>query len=167
MTTTPRKFDSEIRITESGKWLFRGGEITQDNVLGFFKKNIREDDLGIYITNTYAEFTEHGYLDTKVIFLKIIDSVQEDNNIYLIGEEESKTNILDFYFYSDLEEKIFCMRKSDQFIKFTFNRQMHSYISSLMIEENGNYFLQTNEEKIPVIPFTKPIEVNIPEKFKV
>ena len=38
MTTTPRKFDSEIRITANGKWIFRGQEITQDNVLGFLRK---------------------------------------------------------------------------------------------------------------------------------
>jgi hypothetical protein len=58
------------------------------------------------------------------------------------------------------------MRKSDQFIKFTFNRQMHSFISSLMIEENGNYFIEARSDKIPIAPYTKPIEVSIPEKFK-
>ena len=49
MTTTPRKFDSEIRISQSGDWIFRGQKITQENVLEFFKKNIIEDEFGIYI----------------------------------------------------------------------------------------------------------------------
>lgn len=166
MTITPRKFDSEISITDSGKWLFRGQEITQENVLGFFKKNVREDDLGIYITNTYAELTEHGYLEAQTFFLKIIDSIEKDNIIYLIGEDETTTSIHDFNFYSDSDEKIFCMRKSDQFIKFSFNRQMHSYISNLMIEESSHYFLKVAGKKIPVLPYTKPIEVSVPGIYR-
>lgn len=166
MTTTPRKFDSEIRITANGKWIFRGQEITQDNVLGFFKKNIREDDLGIYITNTYAELTEHGYLEAETIFLKIINSLEKDNTIYLQGEDESTTPLFDFNFYSDPDEKIFCMRKTDKFIKFTFNRQMHSFISNLICEDNGNYSIKYGENVLPVIAYNNPIEVKIPPIYK-
>jgi|JI8StandDraft_1071087.scaffolds.fasta_scaffold141971_1 hypothetical protein len=166
MTTTPRKFDSEIRITQNGKWIFRGQEITQDNVLEFFKKNIREDDLGIYITNTYAELTEHGYLEAETIFLKIINSIEKDNIIYLQGEDDSTTPLFDFYFYSDSNEKIFCMRKSDKFIKFTFNRQMHSYISNLLSEDNGSYFIKVGDNTLPVSQYNKPIDVKIPNIYK-
>jgi hypothetical protein len=35
-----------------------------------------------------------------------------------------------------------------------------------MIEENGNYFIEARSDKIPITPYTKPIEVSIPEKFK-
>lgn len=165
MTTTPRKFDSEIRIIPSGKWLYRGQEITQENVLSFFKKSIREDKEGIYITNTYAELTEHGYIEAKTIFLKIINSIEKDNTIYLLGEDDSSTPIEDFYFYSDFEEKIFCMRKSDNFIKFYFNRHMHSFISSLLVEENGYYFLQLSGKKMPITVFSGKIEVMIPSTY--
>ncbi|MBP9888129.1 MAG: hypothetical protein KBF93_17650 [Leptospiraceae bacterium] len=165
MTTTPRKFDSEIRISQSGDWIFRGQKITQENVLEFFKKNIIEDEFGIYIRNSYAELVEHGYIGAKCIFLKIINSIVEDNIIYLIAEDESKTPIQDFYFYSDHEEKIFCMRKSDQFIKFNFNRHMHNFISNLMMEESGKYFLQLENSKIPILPYDKPIEVEIPATY--
>ena len=166
MTTTPRKFDSEIRITQNGKWIFRGQEITQDNVLDFFKKNIREDNLGIYITNTYAELTEHGYLEADTIFLKIINSTEKDNTIYLQGEDDSTTPLFDFHFYSDSDEKIFCMRKSDNFIKFTFNRQMHSFISNLITEDNGSYLIKVQDKTIPVLPYIKPIKVNLPDIYK-
>jgi hypothetical protein len=150
---------------ESGKWLYRGQEITQENVLSFFKKSIREDNDGIYITNTYAELTEHGYIEAKTIFLKIISSIEKDNIIYLLGEDDSSTPIKDFYFYSDSEEKIFCMRKSDTYIKFYFNRQMHSFISSLLVEENGYYFLQLSVERIPINPFPGKIEVVVPASY--
>jgi len=166
MTTTPRKFDSEIRISQSGDWIFRGQKITQENILEFFKKNVLEDEFGIYIRNSYAELIEHGYLEAKSIFLKIINSIVEDNIIYLIAENESKTPIQDFYFYSDNEEKIFCMRKSDRFIKFSFNRQMHNFISNLMIEDNDKYFLQLEDTRIPILPFDKPIDVEIPKIYK-
>lgn len=165
MTTTPRKFDSEIKISPSGDWIFRGQKITQENVLEFFKKNVIEDEFGIYIRNSYAELIEHGYLEAKCIFLKIINLIVEDNIIYLIAEDESKTPIKNFYFYSDHEEKIFCMRISDRFIKFSFNRQMHSFISNLMIEESGKYFLQLENSKIPILPYNKPIEVEVPKEF--
>lgn len=159
---TPRKFDSEIRIMENGDWIFRSQKITQENVLNFFKKSIREDEKGIYITNHYAELTEHGYLEAKCIFLKIIDYEIKENLIYLVTEDGSSTPIDEFYFYSDKEEKIFCMRRSDQFIKFHFNRQVHSYLSNYIIEENGHYFLNIVENKIPILPYNKSIEVNVP-----
>ena len=165
MTTTPRKFDSEIQITETGNWLFRGQEIIQQNVLEFFKKNIKEDDLGIYIRNSYAELVEHGYIKAKSIFLNISNYYLEDNIIYLVAEDDSITPLKDFYFYSDVNEKIFCMRKSDKYLKFRFNRQTHSYISSLMIEENNHYFLETETEIIPIIAYDKPIDVDIPDLY--
>lgn len=162
MTMLPRKFDSEIRITESGKWLFRGQEITQENVLAFFKKNIREDDLGIYITNAYADKVEHGYLEAKCIFLKIENAIETSEGIFLQAEDETLTPISEFYFYSDKEEKLFCMRKTDKLIKFKLNRKSHDFISNLLEEDNGRYFLKTKEYEIPVIEYSGKIEVIVP-----
>ena len=162
MKMIPRKFDSEIRITENGEWIFRGQKITHENVLSFFKKSIREDELGIYITNSYAELTEHGYLEAKCIFLKIIDYTLKDKSITLTTEDDRVVPVAEFHFYSDKDEKFFCMIKSDRFIKFYFNRQVHSYLSNYIIEENGYYFLNVIESKIPILPYNKPIEVNVP-----
>ncbi|HMV44608.1 MAG TPA: hypothetical protein PK079_14955 [Leptospiraceae bacterium] len=162
MTIIPRKFDSEIKITETGRWLFRGQEITQENVLSFFKKNICEDDKGIYITNSYADKVEHGYLEANCIFLKIENAIETSEGIFLQAEDESITPLKDFDFYSDKEEKLFCMRKKDQFIKFKLNRKSHDFISNLLEEENGRYFLKTKEYEIPVTEFSGKIEVRVP-----
>ncbi|MBK8394071.1 MAG: hypothetical protein IPL26_02345 [Leptospiraceae bacterium] len=165
MTTTPRKFDSEIRISENGEWIFRGQLVTQENILSFFKKNIKEDEHGIYITNSYGTLTEHGYLETKCIFLKVTNYDIIENEIYLTTEDDTNLPISNFLFYSDKNEKIFCARKSDKFIKFNFNRQVHSYLSNFLIEDNGNYFLEINETKIPIIPSEISTVVKIPEAY--
>lgn len=160
---TPRKFDSEIRINKAGKWIYRGQEITQDKILDFFKKNIKEDEKGIFIKNSYSELEEHGYIEAKSIFLSIINYIITDNSTYLHTEDDRHIPLKDLLFYSDDESKIFCMIKSDKFIKFRFNRKTHTFISTLISEENGNYFITIDNEKQQILPYDKEINVQIPE----
>jgi hypothetical protein len=82
MENLPRIFDSEIIITEANKWMFRGNEITLDSVLKFFKENLSEDEEGIFITNTYGNLTEKGYVTCMGFPLQFIRWEEENDHFY-------------------------------------------------------------------------------------
>jgi hypothetical protein len=142
MENAPRIFDSEIIVTENSHWMFRGNEITLESVLNYFKENLSEDDSGIFITNTYGNLTEKGYITCFGFPLKLIRWEEEQGQLYLIGDNLLKMSLDELDFYADLDQKLFVKRKGDQFLKYSLNRDTHSKLSQYLEEEGEDFYIQ-------------------------
>ena len=70
---TPREEFTDIRISRTGKWYTRSLPIQNNKILQYFKSNLRRDEKGIYIHNTFGEFSEKGYIQVEGPLLKVLD----------------------------------------------------------------------------------------------
>ena len=142
MENPPRIFDSEIIITEASKWMFRGNEITLDSVLKYFKENLSEDEEGIFITNTYGNLTEKGYVTCNGYPLRFVRWEEENDGFYLIGDNLLKFSLEDLDFYADSDEKLYVKHKGDTFLKYSLNRDTHTKMSQFLDQDSDGYFIQ-------------------------
>ena len=138
-----RKFDSEIRIDKKGNWFFRGQEITQENVLNFFKKNLKEDELGVYIENHYGGLTEHGYLESYSILLKI-KSILEKETLYFVSEVDEVIKLTDINIYHDTNELLFIRKKSQLKIRYILGLDAISTLSKYLDQIDNLYSVNYN-----------------------
>ncbi len=76
---------------ESGGWVFREMEITNPQILSFFKANLHRDDNGIYILNRYKDQTEKGYVDVNGPVVLVV-SIEGNRVQTETGEEFSIIN---------------------------------------------------------------------------
>ncbi len=157
-----RKFDSEIKIDTLGKWYYKGSEITQEDVLSFFKKSLREDEKGLYIENSYAELVEHGYIEAKYFPLFISDYKIENQEIFFGLENSTPTRIDAFDFYQDEQDRLFCRLKNSKFLKYGFNSDTLQFLSKYLTETGDVYTLNLQGLKLAVQKFVGSIEVNLP-----
>jgi hypothetical protein len=158
-----RVFDSEIIIESNSRWYFRGNEITLANVLDYFKKNLHEDERGIYIWNTQGDLVEKGYVLCKGFPLQLINWYRnEDGILYYLADNGESILPEELNFYYDKEERIFCQKKNAEFLKMSFNRGFHSYISELLEESDGEYYVLIEGKKFPVNSYNKQWDVLVP-----
>lgn len=160
-----RKFDSEIKIDKSGTWFFRGNEITQTDVLKHFKKNILEDEIGIYIENKYMELVEHGYVEAKFPVLQITNYLEQDGKILLGIEEKSFFEISEFDFYMDENEMVTTKLKNSKFLIYSFRKEVLQFLSENFSEEENEFLIHYNSEIIKIEKTKNSYFVEIP-KFK-
>ena len=73
VTLPIREEFTRIRVDPSGKWYTGNLRIKNEKVLGFFKKNLHRDEKGIYIYNTFGEFSEKGYIKVGGPLLKVVE----------------------------------------------------------------------------------------------
>lgn len=163
---TPRKFNSEILITEEGKWIFRGNEITQDNVLLYFKENLLEDSKGIYILNRYGNFTEHGYVRVNGYPIKINGFHDSGGEIFAYTETGKGIFVNDMKFFSDRNEKLFCMLENSSYIKYSFGLDALTQLSHRLEEADGKYFLTFDSIIKDISVYTDRFDVPIPDDYK-
>ena len=151
METSPRIFDSEIIITSNSKWIFRGSEITLDSVLKYFKENLFEDEKGAYISNRYGELSEKGYVTLEGFALKIIGYEQEEDDLYLLGDNSQKLSLEEIEFHADFEKKLYIKKNTDKFLKYFLTRDPHSKIANYLEEEGDDFFIHYGKWKKKVI----------------
>ncbi|MCB1191061.1 MAG: hypothetical protein H7A23_10665 [Leptospiraceae bacterium] len=159
----PRKYDSGIIIEKDNKWIFRGQEIIQKNVLEFFQNNLREDEHGIYIENHYKQFLEMGYVQCKGHPLKIIDYHISDEGLFLEGNNGVLMPLKDFNFYTDENGEIFGIFNQEKYIKYKVNVKTISYLSTFMVEKEDKVFIQYSNIQKDIQPFHGNFEVNLPD----
>lgn len=162
---TPRKYDSEIIIDENDKWFYRGQEISQENVLEFFQKNLKEDDSGIYIENHYKQFMEMGYVKCQGYPLKIINYHKIDDTYMLEGSNGLIKPIKEFDFFTDKSGAIFVIKKKEKFIKYKINIKTLSFLSNHMVEKDEKTYLEFPDHSQEITPYKDSLTVDIPKEF--
>ncbi|MCB1141924.1 MAG: hypothetical protein H7A24_05260 [Leptospiraceae bacterium] len=163
MEENTRKFDSEIKISSENKWYYRESEIVLDKVLDFFKENLNEDELGIYIFNQYKQFSEKGYLECEGIPLRILNLEENNELLYFYSENLKKFSILESNFYFDPSGSLFVIPKDQKLLKYRFSRDTLQYLSRYLIQDGENYYLEFRNSKIPILEFRDSFLVKVPE----
>ncbi|MBE7411456.1 MAG: hypothetical protein L6Q54_10915 [Leptospiraceae bacterium] len=159
-----RKYDSEITVRENDDWYYRGDQITQEKVLDFFRKNLFEDENGIFIQNTYKNLKENGYITALGFPLHITNFVKDEDELFLRGNNSECVPIKEWIFYfRPIDERIFGIRKNQKFLKYGFSRDFLNFISSYLKEIDGEYYLHLNSTKIPILRFQENFSVQSPK----
>ena len=78
----------DLLINENDEWIFENNKIINDEILKYFKKNLKKDDTGFYIENIFGEKLETAYLkEVKGFPLQI-------KNVFDINKNEKKLKVL-------------------------------------------------------------------------
>ena len=78
----------DLLINEKDEWIFENNKIINDEILNYFKKNLKKDDSGFYIENTFGEKLEIAYLKEVNGFPLQI------TNVFDINKNEKKLKVL-------------------------------------------------------------------------
>ena len=135
-----RKFVTNIVVEKDEVWLFEGKIIEKIEILQYFKKNLFEDDKGIFIKNQMKEKIEYGYITVKgyPLFIKDFDN----KDFYLISETGENLQVTDVNFFLDIENKLFVMKKPHRFLKYKITIPCLMKLSDFLIKENMFQFHQ-------------------------
>lgn len=145
-----RKFNSEIKIDSQAKWFFRGNEILQEDVLKHFKKNILEDEFGVYIENKYMDLVEHGYLEANSPVLRIINYLEENEKIFLGIEEQNFHELPEFDFYINENEILTAKLKNSKFLIYSFRKEVLQFLADRIEETENSFYITYGSEKIKI-----------------
>ena len=141
---TPRIEFTDIQVRENGKWYTKNIPIQNKKILEYFKKNLHRDEKGIYIFNTFGQFSEKGYIKANGPILKVTD-IKKDAFTLETGEEIKK-----------IEAKILLGHKMTPFLEVprlktwaVFSRELSDILGDI-IEISGDKYIWRGEE-IPVV----------------
>lgn len=154
-----RKYDSEIVVEKNDRWLYKGNEIIQEKVLDFFRKNLFEDENGIYILNTYGNLIEHGYITVKGFPLFITNFLKDEDKLLLRSNDLACSPIEEWNFFLREDDRIFGMKKNQKYLKYAFSRDFLNFISPHLKEKDQKYFLELNLLLLPINEFKDSFEV--------
>jgi hypothetical protein len=147
-----RKFDSEITVTANDKWIFRGDEITQGDILSYFRKNIRQDENGVYIDNRFGELEEHGYINLEGYPLHIKSISEEGGNLYFLTDSEMSFGLNDLTISMDENGQVYAFEPDKDKILYRFSRSAGGELAERIQErEDGNFEIEFHGRTIPII----------------
>lgn len=147
-----RKFDSEITVTANDKWIFRGDEITQGDILSYFRKNIRQDENGVYIDNRFGELEEHGYINLEGYPLHIKSISEEGGNLYFLTDSEMSFGLNDLTISMDENGQVYAFEPDKDKILYRFSRSAGGELAERTQErEDGNFEIEFHGRTIPII----------------
>ncbi|MCB1159428.1 MAG: hypothetical protein H7A25_23140 [Leptospiraceae bacterium] len=161
----PRRFNSEIIINETGKWIFRNNEIKQDKVLNFFKQNMQEDEEGIYILNRYGNFTEIGYLTCKHYPFYIHNYANTSQGLYFEADNGTQFSLDELNLFLDEKGELFCQKKKEKFLKYRFDRNTSTFLSGFLEEKGEEIELKYKENVYPIQNFPFTFDVKVPQAY--
>ena len=139
----PREEFTQIRIDITGTWYTGGLKIINPKILLFFKTHLYRDKKGIYIYNTFGEFSEKGYIKIEGPLLQIIDIV-EDSLVL-----ENKETIFNQDAEIMLDEHLIPYAKLPRLQVWSVFSSKSAVKFGTMIEElNGQYFWLGNKIKV-------------------
>lgn len=103
----PRRFNSEIFVDSEDRWIFQGNRIDQKEILAYFRQNLREDELGIYIDNRFGEWTENGYLELEGYPIHLIECKESEGTLFFLAESDRSYALKDLMFAIDINGCLF------------------------------------------------------------
>jgi hypothetical protein len=162
----PRKFDSEIRVGDHDEWVFRGNEITQEDVLLYFKQNLKEDEAGIYIDNRFGDLEENGYIEIRGFALQAI-YFEWDEFLKVTCDDKRTFSGDEVQFFRTNQEEFFFSPMGNRFLKYRISRNALGKLMDFLEESSGEYFLRKNETSYPILLWEEEISVEIPPAYRI
>lgn len=77
MHETAREEFTNIRVTREGRWFTGNKEIVNWKVIAHFKQHLFRDEKGIYIYQTFKQFSEKGYITVEGPLLSVFRADHE------------------------------------------------------------------------------------------
>lgn len=146
-----RKFDSEITVTVNDKWIFRGDEITQHDILSYFRKNIKQDETGVYIDNRFGELVEHGYINLEGFPLHIKSITEEEENLYFLTDTDVSFGLNDLTISMDENGQVYAFEPDKDKILYRFSRSAGGELAERIKEkEDGSFEIEFKGRRIPI-----------------
>ena len=133
----PREEFTHINVRSNGQWYNDDKLIINENVLTYFKSNLKRDDKGIYVHNTFGEFSEKGYIQVKGPIVNVIE-ITNQSFILENGQALSRKEVI-----------LVLDNRSVPFIYLVDFKAWAGFTKSAMVafsedieERNGELFLQ-------------------------
>ncbi len=161
----PRKFDSEIIVDGSDRWIFRGSEITQPDILKYFRNNLKENQKGIFIENVFGELSEHGYIHSVGFPCHVLAVHKDPENLIFYTDDDKNFIFPEFEIYQTKENRIIGIHSLNPKIKYSFDWNAAGQLAEFMDEENGSTYILFGDVKMELPIFEEEIEVPLPLNY--
>ena len=160
-----RKFDSEIRVGAHDEWVFRGNEITQEDVLLYFKQNLQEDEAGIYIENRFGDLEENGYVEIRGFSLQAI-YFEWDDFLKMSCDDKKTFSGDEVQFFRTKQEDFFFTPMGKRFLRYRISRNATGKLMEFLEEVSGEFFLKKDKTSYPILLWEEEIFVEIPPAYR-
>ncbi|MDI7230505.1 hypothetical protein QMM87_17910 [Leptospira santarosai] len=161
----PRRFNSEIFVDSEDCWIFQGNRIDQKEILAYFRQNLREDELGIYIDNRFGEWTENGYLELEGYPIHLIECKESEGTLFFLAESDRSYTLKDLIFAIDINGCLFARTANHKKLKFRPDRNCLSDLSPFLEESKNGIEIRFFEEKILIPESYESPRVSLPTEF--
>ncbi|EKO78925.1 hypothetical protein QMM42_06515 [Leptospira santarosai] len=161
----PRRFNSEIFVDSEDRWIFQGNRIDQKEILAYFRQNLREDELGIYIDNRFGEWTENGYLELEGYPIHLIECKESEGTLFFLAESDRSYALKDLMFAIDINGCLFARTANHKKLKFRPDRNCLSDLSPFLEESKDGIEIRFFEEKILIPESYESPRVSLPAEF--
>ncbi|BDA77876.1 hypothetical protein LPTSP3_g08060 [Leptospira kobayashii] len=161
----PRKFDSEIIIDAHDRWIFRETEITQEDILKYFRANLHQNEKGVYIENVFGELRENGYLTLNGYPCHITKVILDNSELKFYADDGKVFPFSAIEIYQTDNGNLIGINPVQDKIKYRFNWNAATDFAEFFVEEGEKSFLKVGDlhMEIPIYPET--IEVPLPKDY--
>ncbi|RHX85671.1 hypothetical protein [Leptospira stimsonii] len=162
---SPRRFNSEIYVDAEDRWIFNGNRIIQKEVLTYFRKNLREDEFGVYIDNRFGELSENGYVELNGYPIHLTSCREVDGTLVFHSEADLNFSLKNLSFFLDAKGCLFARTGLNQKLKFRPDRNCLSDLSPFLEESENGFEICFQGEKIRIPDSGETPHVPIPIEF--
>ncbi|TGN21084.1 hypothetical protein [Leptospira idonii] len=163
--SSPRKFDSEIRIDQKDRWIFRGNEITQQEILKYFRQNLHQNDAGVYIENAFGLLRENGYLEITGFPCHVLQVKQENGELQFLTDDEKLHDLSNFEIYHTLDDSLIGISSFQDKIKYRFTWTAASDLSEFLEEEGDVSYLKIGDLRMEIPLYEGEIGIPLPQNY--
>ncbi|AJR15727.1 hypothetical protein LIL_13125 [Leptospira interrogans serovar Linhai str. 56609] len=160
-----RRFNSEIFVDSEDRWIFRGNRIDQKEILSYFRQNLHEDELGIYIDNCFGELRENGYLELEGYPIHLIACKESEDTLFFFAESNLVYLLKDLIFALDVNGCLFAKTLNHKKLKFRLDRNCLSDLSPFLEETIDGTEIRFQGKSIPILESSESPQVALPEGF--
>ncbi|MBM9500217.1 hypothetical protein JWG44_08140 [Leptospira sp. 201903071] len=163
---SPRRFNSEIYVDSEDRWIFNGNRIVQKEVLNYFRKNLREDEFGIFIDNRFGELSENGYLELDGYPIHLTSCKESDHTLVFLSESDVSFSLENLFFALDTKGFLFARTAENHKLKFRPDRNCLSDLSVFLEETKNGIEIHFHGKRIPIPDSGESPKVPVPIEFR-
>ncbi|RHX86149.1 hypothetical protein [Leptospira stimsonii] len=163
---SPRRFNSEIYVDAEDRWIFNGNRIIQKEVLSYFRKNLHEDEFGVFIDNRFGELSENGYVELNGYPIHLTSCREVDGTLVFLSESDTVFSLKDLLFFLDAEGCLFARTSKNHKLKFRPDRNCLSELSPFLEESENGFEIHFRGEKIAIPDSGESPRVPVPVEFR-
>ncbi|GBF50714.1 hypothetical protein LPTSP4_22410 [Leptospira ryugenii] len=162
---SPRKFDSEIKIDPYDRWIFRGNEITKEEILRYFRENLHQTEEAVYIQNVFGNLSEHGFLEIQGYPCHVLHLEIEGEELLLYCDDGKQFRFPDFEIYQTKEGALMGIHSSQPLVKYRFTWNAAKELGDILEESNDSIYFKFGEIKMELPIYEGEVPVPLPNSY--